>query len=116
MGIEVTGLDVAQSPGVLFKGDDALPVQSSVAYLQAKNGIFTSRVMVVDTTDTIVWVDSSLSLTAETLNLRAALPKDLSPLTLRAPLHIAGIFANPEVSLEKTSGFKTSGLSFIGYC
>ena len=102
LGIEIAGLDVAQSVGVLFKGDDALPIQCAVIDLQAKNGIFTPRVMVVDTTDTTVWVDGSLSLAAETLNLRAmALPKDFSPLTLRTPLHVMGSFANPEVSLEK---------------
>lgn len=102
LSIEVAGLDVADSIGLLFKGDDALPVQCFVVDLQAKNGVFTPRVMVVDTTDTTVWVDGSLSLAAETLNLRAmALPKDFSPLTLRVPLYVRGHFANPQVSLEK---------------
>jgi uncharacterized protein involved in outer membrane biogenesis len=102
LGIELAGLDVAESIGVSFKGDDALPVQCFVTDLQAKNGVFTPRVMVVDTSDTTVWVDGSLSLAAETLNLRAmALPKDFSPLTLRAPLYIKGNFSNPKVSLDK---------------
>ena len=102
LGIEVAGLDIAQSIGVLFKGDDALPVQCAVVDLRAKNGVFTPRVMVVDTTDTTVWVDGSLSLATEKLNLRAmALPKDFSPLTIRAPLNVTGSFANPQVSLEK---------------
>ena len=102
LAIEVAGLDVAQSIGVLFKGDKALSVQCGVVDLQAKNGVFTPRVMVVDTTDTTVWVDGSLSLATETLNLRAmALPKDFSPLTLRVPLNIKGSFANPQVSLDK---------------
>ena len=102
LGIEVAGLDIAESIGVLFKGDDALPVQCGVIDLQTKNGVFTPRVMVVDTTDTTVWVNDSLSLAAEKLNLRAmALPKDFSPLTLRTPLNVTGSFANPQVSLEK---------------
>ena len=99
---EVAGLDVAQSIGVLFKGDDALPVQCGVVDLRAKDGVFTPRVLVVDTPDTTVWVDGSLSLAAERLNLRVmALPKDFSPLTLRVPLNVKGSFANPQVSLEK---------------
>ena len=58
--------------------------------------------MVVDTTDTTVWVDGTLSLATESLNLRAmALPKDFSPLTLRVPLNVTGSFAKPKVSLEK---------------
>ena len=70
--------------------------------LRVKNGVFTPRVMVVDTTDTTVWVDGSLSLATERLNLRAmALPKDFSPLTLRVPLNVKGSFANPQVSLDK---------------
>ena len=102
LAVEVAGLDIAQSIGVLFKGDKALPVQCGVVDLQAKNGVFTPRVMVVDTTDTTVWVDGSLSLAAESLNLRAmALPKDFSPLSIRVPLNIKGSFANPVVSLDK---------------
>ena len=70
--------------------------------LLAKNGVFTPRVMVVDTTDSTVWVDGSLSLATEKLNLRAmALPKDFSPLTLRVPLYVKGSFANPQVTLDK---------------
>jgi uncharacterized protein involved in outer membrane biogenesis len=106
----VAGLDVAQSIGVLFKGDNALPVQCAVVDLQAKNGVFIPRVMVVDTTVTTVWVNGSLSLAAETLNLRVmALPKNFSPLTLRVPLNITGHFANPQVSLEK----KPVGLKLV---
>lgn len=102
LGIEVAGIDVAESIGVLFKGDDALPVQCAIIDLQAKNGVFTPRVMVVDTTDTTVWVDGSLSLATETLNLHAmALPKDFSPLTLRSPLDVTGSFSKPQVSLQK---------------
>lgn len=115
LGIEVAGLDVAESIGVLFKGDDALPVQCGVIDLQTKNGVFTPRVMVVDTTDTTVWVDGSLSLAAETLNLRAmALPKDFSPLTLRSPLNVTGSFANLQVSLEKKPvGLKLAASVFL---
>jgi AsmA family protein len=102
LGMEVAGLDVAESLGVFFKGDDALPVQCAVVDLQAGNGLFSPRAMVIDTTDTTVWVEGSLSLATETLNLRAmSLPKDFSPLTLRTPVNITGQFANPEVSLEK---------------
>jgi uncharacterized protein involved in outer membrane biogenesis len=103
LGIEVAGLDVAESVGMLFKGDEALPVQCAVVDLQAKEGVFTPRAMVVDTTDSTIWVEGSLSLATETLNLRAmSLPKDFSPLTLRTPLNITGQFANPQVSLDKT--------------
>ena len=102
LAIEAAGLDLAQSLGVLIKGDDALPVQCAVADLQVEGGVFRPRLMVVDTTDSAVWVDGSLSLKTETLDLRAVVsPKDFSPLTLRTPLRVSGSFANPEVSLDK---------------
>ncbi len=102
LGIEVAGIDLAQSVGALLKGDDALPVQCAVVDLQAKDGVFKPRAMVLDTADTTVWVDGSLSLATETLDLRAmALPKDFSPLALRTPVNVTGTFSKPTVSLEK---------------
>lgn len=114
--IEVAGLDLAQSMGVLFKGDDSLPVQCGIFDLIAKEGIFRPHVMLVDTKDSAVWVDGSLSLATEKFNLRAiVMPKDFSPLTLRAPLQITGSFANPKVSLEKqTIGIKLASSVLLG--
>ena len=114
--VEAGGLDVAQALGVLFTGDDALPVQCAVADLVAQDGVFRPRVMVVDTTDSSIWVDGSLSLATESLDLRAVvMPKDFSPLTLRTPLRVQGSFASPEVSLEKGPlGLKLAGAFLLG--
>ena len=114
--IEVAGLDLAQAMGVLFEGDDSLPVQCGIFDLIAKKGIFRPQVMVVDTKDSAVLVDGSLSLATEEFNLRAiVLPKDFSPLTLRAPLQITGSFANPQVFLEKKPiGIKLASSLFLG--
>lgn len=102
LAIELAGLDIAQSLGVLVKGDDALQVQCGVADLVAQGGVFRPSVMVVDTRDSTVWLDGSLSLATEALDLRALVaPKDFSPLTLRTPLRVRGTFASPEVSVEK---------------
>jgi AsmA family protein len=114
--VEAGGLDVAQALGVLFKGDDALPVQCAVADLVAQDGLFRPRVMVLDTADSSVWVDGTLSLATEALDLRAVvMPKDFSPLTLRTPLHVGGSFGNPEVSVEKGPlGLKLAGAFLLG--
>jgi len=102
LAIEVAGLDLAQAMGVMFKGDDALPVQCAVADLVAEGGVLRPRVMVLDTEDSVVWVDGSISMATEALNLRVVvMPKDFSPLTLRSPLRVRGSFAKPAVSLEK---------------
>ena len=114
--VEAGGLDIAQALGVLFMGDDALPVQCAVADLVAQDGLFRPRVMVLDTTDSSVWIDGTLSLATEALDLRAVvMPKDFSPLTLRTPLHVGGSFGNPVVSLEKGPlGLKLAGAFLLG--
>ena len=114
--VEAGGLDIAQALGVLFKGDDALPVQCAVADLVAQDGVFRPRVMVLDTADSSVWVDGTLSLATEALDLRAVvMPKDFSPLTLRTPLRVSGSFGNPEVSVEKGPlGLKLAGAVLLG--
>ncbi|OYT98201.1 MAG: AsmA family protein [Burkholderiales bacterium PBB1] len=100
--VEAAGIDLAQALGVLLKNDDALPLGCAVADLDLTAGALRPRVMVIDTTDSAVWIDGSLSLAAESLDLRAVIsPKDFSPLTLRAPVHVRGSFAKPEVSLDK---------------
>jgi uncharacterized protein involved in outer membrane biogenesis len=102
LAIEAAGLDIAQGLGVLIKGDDALTVQCTVADLAAEQGVLRPRVLVLDTKDSTLWVDGSLSLASEALDLRVAVtPKDFSPMALRTPLHVRGTFANPSVSLEK---------------
>lgn len=100
--IEAAGLDLAESLGLLIRGDDALPVHCAVADLAAEKGVLRPRVMVVDTADSAIWIDGSLSLVDETLDLRAVVaPKDFSPLALRTPLRVRGSLAKPEVSIEK---------------
>jgi AsmA family protein len=100
--VEKAGIDLAEGLGLMIKGDDTLPVSCAVADLVAESGVLRPRVMVLDTTDSTIWVDGSLSLASEALDLRAVVsPKDFSPLTLRTPLRVAGSFSQPVVSLDK---------------
>lgn len=102
LAVEMAGIDVAQSLGVLLRGDDALPVHCGAGDLVIKDGRITPRVLLVDTRDSTLWVNGSLSLADEKLQLVARVePKDWSPLALRTPVHIDGSFAQPVVSIEK---------------
>ena len=102
LAVEAAGLDIAQGLGVLIKGDDSLPIQCSVVDLVAEHGRLRPRVLVLDTSDSTLWIDGSLSLATEELDLRVVVsPKDFSPLALRAPLHLRGSFSNPKVSVDK---------------
>ena len=103
LGVELAELDIAHGLGTLVKGDDALPVECAVADLVAQGGKFRPRVMVVNTANSAMWIDGSLSLATEALDLRAVvIPKDFSPMTMRTPIRVQGTFSKPEVSLEKT--------------
>jgi uncharacterized protein involved in outer membrane biogenesis len=100
--VELAGLDVAQGLGVLIVGDNPLPVSCGAADVQLKRGLATPHLLLVDTRDSLLWVDGSASLATEKLQLQAhAQPKDWSPLSLRTPLHIDGTLGAPTLSLDK---------------
>ena len=102
LAIEAAGLDLAQALGLLIKGDDMLPVHCALADLVAERGVLRPRVMVLDTSDSVIWVDGTLSLASEAIDLRAVVsPKDFSPLALRSPLLVQGSLAEPRISVEK---------------
>jgi len=101
VAVEVGGLDVAQALGMVVKGDEALPILCNVADLDVVKGIARPKVIVVNTRDSTIWIDGTVSLRDESLDLRAVVsPKDFSPLTLRTPVHVKGTFGQPAVSLE----------------
>jgi uncharacterized protein involved in outer membrane biogenesis len=114
--VEAGGLDLAQSLGVYFKGDNALVLDCAVADLGVSSGTLRPRLLVLDTIDSTVWVDGSVSLATEKLDLRAVVaPKDFSVLTLRSPLHIQGSFAHPTVTVEKGPlGLKLGAALLLG--
>lgn len=99
--VEAAGLDLAQGLGVLIKGDDSLPLQCLVADLVADKGMLRPRALVIDTRDSTMWLDGSISLATEALELDAHVsPKDFSPFALRTPVHLRGTFSAPRVTLD----------------
>jgi uncharacterized protein involved in outer membrane biogenesis len=114
--VEMGGLDLAESLGVLVKGDNALVLDCALADLTVSAGTLRPRLLVLDTSDSTVWMDGSVSLATETLDLRAVVaPKDFSLLTLRAPLRIQGSLAHPAVTVEKAPlGIKLGSAVLLG--
>ena len=101
LALEAGGIDVAQALGVLVKGDDALPIECNVADLGVAKGVVRPKVFVLTTKDSAIWIDGSVSLASEAMDLRAVVsPKDFSPLTLRTPVHVKGTLGSPSVSVE----------------
>jgi uncharacterized protein involved in outer membrane biogenesis len=102
LAVEAAGLDLAQALGVLLTGDNALPVNCAVADLVATDGVLRPRTLVVDTSDSVLWMDGTLSLATESIDLRVVVaPRDFSPLALRTPLRVRGPFNAPAVTLDR---------------
>jgi len=100
--VEAAGIDVAQALGVMLRGDEALAVRCGAADLDVQHGLVSPKVLVVDTSDSTLWASGNLSLASEKLDLVAHVaPKDVSPLTLRTPVHVRGTLSDPDVSLDK---------------
>lgn len=100
--VEALGIDVAQALGVFVSGDNSLPLNCAVVAMDAKQGVLTPSVAVLDTRDSTVALSGTIDLKNELLNLRSETkPKDFSFATLRSPLLLTGSFASPEVGIAK---------------
>ncbi|MCK7500848.1 MAG: AsmA family protein [Comamonadaceae bacterium] len=98
---ELAGIDLAQAIGVFVRGDESLPLRCARLEFSVDDGLVVPQVAVIDNRDSTVRIDGSVSLSDETLALRARTrPKDFSPLSLRTPVLIGGHLGKPEVGLD----------------
>lgn len=103
LALEVAGLDVSQSLGLLVRGDRNVEVRCALVDTQVKGGALTTRAAVFDTADTIIQITGGANLADETLDLTIKpVAKDASLLTLRVPFYVKGTFADPSFSPDKT--------------
>jgi uncharacterized protein involved in outer membrane biogenesis len=116
LGVVAAGLDLAGGMGTLLRGDNALPVSCGVADMVASGGVLRPRLVLLETSVSAIWVEGTISLATEALDLRVLVsPKDFSLLSLRSPLHLGGTFAQPEVSLAKAAlARKIGGAVLLG--
>lgn len=104
LAMELVGLDVGQAALFWADGDKQIPLRCFVTDFNVEQGLMTPRVFVLDTTDTTVTAEGSISLTQELLGLKIrAHPKDASLLSARTPINISGAFSRPAVSVDATS-------------
>jgi AsmA family protein len=94
--LELAGLDVAESLKYLLDKDKRVPLRCAYAAFKIEDGVMTTRGLAFDTTDTVLYGQGKLTLRDETIDLRLVPePKDVSPVSLRGPLHIGGTFKDP---------------------
>ena len=110
--LEFVGLDGGEIIKFLLIGDRTVPLRCAAAAFNVKNGLMQSRVLLLDTTDTVINGNGQISLADETLNLvLEPKPKDMSILSLRSPLKITGTFAAPKAGPDKAALAGRAGLA-----
>lgn len=98
---ELLGLDIAQTLGVMVRGDRPLTLRCARVDLAIQGGIATPRQAVFDNPDSTIRVNGTINLRDETLDLRAvSRPKDFSPFTLRTPVKVTGTLADPSFGID----------------
>jgi AsmA family protein len=102
--VEVAGLDIAEAVKFFVGGDQTIQLRCGVVAFAVTDGVMKSKAIVIDTDDTYIGGEGSVSLRDERLDLKLTpLPKDISILSLRGPLRARGTFAKPNLGVEKRS-------------
>jgi hypothetical protein len=100
--LELVGLDGREILKFLMGGDKDVRVRCGATSFDVKQGLMTTRAVVLDTTDTVVYGKGSANLASEQLDLWLyPYPKDKSILSLRSPINIGGTFGAPKVTPDK---------------
>ena len=96
--VELAGLDVAETLGMLIRGDKPVPIRCAVVDLHGQDGQMGVQTLVLDTTDTIIFGEGKIDLRNEQLDIvLAPVPKDFSPLSLRSFIRVGGSFKKVSV-------------------
>jgi hypothetical protein len=100
--LEIGGLDGAEIIKFLIRGDNNVPVRCAATAFDVQNGLMTSRALVLDTTDTVIYGEGTVNLATEAINLYfKPQPKDMSILSLRSPLKVTGTLGAPNAGPDK---------------
>jgi len=109
--LEFLGLDGGEIIKFLVRGDRNVRLRCAATAFDVKQGLMSSRTLVLDTDDTVINGHGQINLAQETLDIVLdPLPKDRSILSLRSPLKIGGTFAAPSAGPDKLALAGRAGL------
>ncbi len=112
--MELMGLDGGELIQFFLAGDKNITLRCAAAAFDVKQGLMSSRAILLDTTDTVINGNGQISLADETLNLVLyPEPKDKSILSLRSPLRVTGTFARPSATPDKAALVKRGGFALL---
>lgn len=112
--MEFMGLDGGEIIQFFMAGDKNITLRCAAAAFDVKQGLMSSRAILLDTADTVINGNGQISLADETLNLVLyPEPKDKSILSLRSPLKVTGTFARPSATPDKAALVKRGGFALL---
>lgn len=110
--LEFIGLDGGEAIKFFLRGDRNVELRCAAAAFGVRQGLMTSRAIVLDTTDTVINGRGQISLAHETLDLVLdPAPKDRSILSFRSPLRIGGTFSAPSAGPDKAALAGRAGIA-----
>jgi AsmA family protein len=110
--LEFMGLDGGEIIKFLVRGDRNVQLRCAAAAFEVKQGLMSTKTIVLDTSDTVINGSGTISLADETLDLLLEpAPKDRSILSLRSPLKIGGTFAAPSAGPVKSALAGRAGIA-----
>jgi AsmA family protein len=96
--VELAGLDVAHTLGVVVRGDKPIPIRCGLLDIQGENGQMGVQTLVFDTANSVVSGEGKIDLRDEKVNIVVIPePKKFSPLSLRSFIRVTGGFKNVSV-------------------
>ena len=110
--VEWAGLDLAEALGLMIGKDRPVEIRCGVADFKITKGVMSTDAFVVDTEDTIFRGEGSLDLGREVMDMKIRpKPKDISLVTLRSPILVAGTFAQPRIGPDMGKVMAKGGLA-----
>lgn len=108
------GLNGGKVLSLLAGGDKEIAVHCGAFAFDVKDGKGSSRVLALDTEQTVVEGTGAFTLKDEKFDLRIeAKPKNPGILSFRTPIHAWGSFRNPEFELEKAPLIARGGAALV---
>jgi uncharacterized protein involved in outer membrane biogenesis len=100
--IEASDLDIAQSLPLFLGKDKSTKIRCGVTDFDVKDGVLTSKVVVLDTNDSLLVGNVKINLKHELISAKLdAKPKDSSIFSAQIPITLSGQFTSPSVGLDK---------------
>jgi AsmA family protein len=110
--LEIAGLDGGEIIKFLLRGDSNVGVRCAATAFDVKNGLMTSRALMLDTVDTVVYGQGTVNFANEAMDLYfRPYPKDTSILSLRSPLKVTGTLGAPQAGPDKGALAGRAGLA-----